>query len=106
ANTATVKIAGGPHVTGVSLFTRRGRVNRVERIVLSFDSPLNPNTTSALGNYILTQRNKTDGRYNVRVRLSDAVYDPAAMTVILFPTRPLLANRLYQLSLSTLGTLA
>jgi len=104
--TTTVTINGGPRVMGVNLMNARGRVDRVERIAIHFDRPLDGASTANLSNYILTQKNGVDGRFTTRVRLADAVYDAATMTIYLFPSKPLVINRMYQLSLSTVGTLA
>src|SRR5439155_11384690 len=66
--TATVTLVNGPAVSGIELLSARGRVNRVERIRLSFVSPLDAAGASTVGNYILTARNSRDGRYNIGVR--------------------------------------
>jgi hypothetical protein len=103
-STATVNIGGGPHVTAVKLLSAAGRINRIERVELTFAGALDPATAKSVGNYILTSR-RADGRFNVPVRLSDAVYDPTTNKVTLFPRTPLKINQFYQLSLNTLGNL-
>jgi hypothetical protein len=97
--TSTISLAGGPTVTGVQLATRAGRLNRIERVIVSFSGPLDPATTNQPLSYILTTVG-TRGRFNSRVQLMDATYDPATNSVTLFPKKTLVLNRLYQLSLN------
>jgi uncharacterized membrane protein len=84
----------GPRIKGVS---RYGYHMMPTTVLITFDQPLDPSTAENVNSYLITDPN---GR---RIRISRAVYNPANLTVTLYPNDRISIHRPYSLTVKGEG---
>jgi uncharacterized membrane protein len=91
AGNGTSPLTDGPRITKV---LRYGIHWQPTTLVLVFDQPLDPTSSQNVNNYAIIDP------HGHRVAISSAVYDPAALTVTLHPSRRLNFHYGYKLSVN------